>query len=151
MSRGIPSWPSIFNWFFTDFPSILQALEPSKSWNFLKENKVFSKNGLSKISIDFSLVLVPTCLHFPSQNPPKSHQKSIFKGIDFLIDFCIALFLIFEGFGLHLGTQVGAMLLTFSPRDGSQNTSGHSRHPLYAQDSSRTAPDLNFHASGPRI
>ena len=33
--------------------------------------------------------LVPTWLHFPSQNPPKSHQKSILKGIDFLIAFGI--------------------------------------------------------------
>ena len=32
---------------------------------------------------------MPTCLHFPSQNRPKSFQKSISEGIDFLIDFGI--------------------------------------------------------------
>ena len=35
---------------------------------------------------------MPTCLHFPSQNPPKSHQKSIPRCIKFLIDFCIDFF-----------------------------------------------------------
>ena len=38
---------------------------------------------------DFDLFLVPTCLHFPSQDPPRSFQKSISEGIDFLIDFGI--------------------------------------------------------------
>ena len=33
--------------------------------------------------------MVPTCFHFPSQNPSKSLQKPILKGIDFLIDFDI--------------------------------------------------------------
>ena len=33
--------------------------------------------------------MVPTCLHFSSKNPPKSLQKPILKGIDFLIDFDI--------------------------------------------------------------
>ena len=39
--------------------------------------------------MDFCSILGPTCLHFPSQNPPKSLQKPILKGIDFLIDFDI--------------------------------------------------------------
>ena len=38
---------------------------------------------------DFGIFFVPTCLHFPSQNRPKSFQKSISEGIDFLIDFGI--------------------------------------------------------------
>ena len=37
----------------------------------------------------FHQILVPTCHDFPFQNPPKSHQNSISKGIDFLIDFDI--------------------------------------------------------------
>ena len=30
---------------------------------------------------------MPTCLHFSTKNPPKSHKKSIPKGIENLIDF----------------------------------------------------------------
>ena len=37
----------------------------------------------------FGSILVPTWLHFGSQNPPKSSQKSIPRGINFLIDFYI--------------------------------------------------------------
>ena len=52
----------------------------------------FCKIGLSKLTSIFDPILVPTWLHFPSQNPPKSYQKSILKGIDFLIDCCIDFF-----------------------------------------------------------
>ena len=37
----------------------------------------------------FTQIMVPTGVHITSQNPPKSHQNSISKGIDFLIDFDI--------------------------------------------------------------
>ena len=33
----------------------------------------FIKKSLLAICIDFSLILVPTCLHFPSKNPSKIH------------------------------------------------------------------------------
>ena len=46
---------------------------------------------LSETSI-FDAILVPTCLHFPSQNLPKSSQKSIPRCINFLMDFCIDVF-----------------------------------------------------------
>ena len=59
-------------------------------------------------------MLVPTCLHFPSPNPPKSLQKPILKGIVFLIDFGI----VFFRFLLDLGGQLGAMLATCSLKMG---------------------------------
>ena len=69
----------------------------------------------------FGLVLVPTCLHFGSQNPPKSIQKSLLEGIDFSIVFCIDFSTIFGRLRLHLGGQVGPMLATFSARAGLKN------------------------------
>ena len=108
MPRGIPSWPSLFIWFFIEFSSILQAFEPSKSWFFLRKNKVFFfKKWLFKVSIDFSSILLPTCLHFPFQNPSKFHQKSILAGIDFLIDFCSDFFSIFARFWSPTWIHVG--------------------------------------------
>ena len=88
----------------------------------------FCKIGLSKLTSIFAPILVPTWLHFPSQNRPKSHQKSILEGIDFSIDFCIDFFTIFGRLGLHLEGQVGAMLATFSAQDGSQDVSKFSLH-----------------------
>ena len=52
----------------------------------------FSKNQFWKRTSIFYLILVPTWLHFASQNPPKSFQKSIPRCIKFLIDFCIDFF-----------------------------------------------------------
>ena len=57
---------------------------------------------------------MPTCLHFPSQNPPKSLQKPILKGIN----FWSILASIFSRFLLDLGGQLGAMLATFSSKMG---------------------------------
>ena len=117
--RGIPSWPSLFTWFFIEFSSILQPFEPSKSLFFLRKNKVFFKKLPFEVSIDFSSILVPTCLHFPFQNPSKSHQKSILAGIDFLIDFCIDFFSIFARFWSPTWSHVG-----FKNRSGAnQNAS----------------------------
>ena len=50
---------------------------------------------------------MPTCLHFPSQNPPKSLQESISKGIDFSIDFSIDLFSILARFWRPTWCHVG--------------------------------------------
>ena len=46
----------------------------------------------------FGSILVPTWLHFGSPNPPKSSQKSIPRGINFLIDFYIDFLSIFARF-----------------------------------------------------
>ena len=88
----------------------------------------FFKKSIFAIGIDFWSIWVPTCLHFLSQNPPKSFRKSILKGIDFSIDFSIDFFTIFGRLGFHLEGQVGAMLATFSAQDGSQDVSKFSLH-----------------------
>ena len=49
----------------------------------------FSKNRSSKLISIFDPMLVPTWLHFGSQNRPKSTKNPISKGIEKLIDFCI--------------------------------------------------------------
>ena len=67
----------------------------------------FVKIGRSKLTSISDTILMPTCLHFPSQNPPKSHQKSILAGIDFLIDFCIDFFSIWARFWSPTWRQVG--------------------------------------------
>ena len=119
MLRGIPSWPSLFTWFFIQFSLILQPFEPSKSCFFLKEKQGFFKKWPFEVSIDFSSILLPTCFHFPFQNPSKSHQKSILAGIDFLIDFCIVFFSIWARFWNPTWSHVG-----FKNRSGAnQNAS----------------------------
>ena len=50
--------------------------------------------SLSKLTSIFDAILVPTWLHFGTQNAIKSSQKSIPRGIKFLIDFCIDFFFI---------------------------------------------------------
>ena len=54
---------------------------------FPAEKVSFFKTSLFALHIDFGSMLVPTCLHFSTKNPPKSHIKSIPKGIENLIDF----------------------------------------------------------------
>ena len=67
-------------------------------------------------------MLVPTWLHFGSQNPPKSSQKSIPRGINFLIDFYIDFLSIFARFWKptwghvgHIFFQNGATLWDSAP------------------------------------
>ena len=151
MPRCLPKLTSFFDRFLIDFCSRLGPPEPPKSMKIHWFYKHFLICGFFKLSSIFDTILVPTCLHFPSQNPPKSHQKSILKGIDFLIDFCIDFLWIFGRFGLHLGTQVGAMLATFSPQDGPQNASERSRHPTCARTSILEPPGLDFGAPRPRF
>ena len=55
----------------------------------------------------FGSILVPTWLHFGSQNPPKSSQKSIPRGINFLIDFYIDFLSIFARFWRPTWGHVG--------------------------------------------
>ena len=56
---------------------------------FPKEKQWFFENPLFANHIDFWSIWVPTWLHFGSQKPSKSFQKSIPRCIKFLIDFCI--------------------------------------------------------------
>ena len=55
--------------------------------------------------------MVPTWLHFPSQNPSKSSRKSIPRCIEFLIDFGIDFFTIFVQFGRPTWGHVGHIFL----------------------------------------
>ena len=55
----------------------------------------------------FGSILVPTWLHFGSPNPPKSSQKSIPRGINFLIDFYIDFLSIFARFWRPTWGHVG--------------------------------------------
>ena len=89
MPRCLPILSPFFDRFFIDFYLQLRTPEPSKSLFFLRKNNVFSKKSLFEVGIDFCSMLVPTCLHFSSKNPPKSFQKSIPRCIVFSIDFCI--------------------------------------------------------------
>ena len=52
---------------------------------FPKENATFSKSVFT-INIDFHSILVPTCIHFPSEHLPESFQKSIPSCINFSSD-----------------------------------------------------------------
>ena len=80
----------------------------------------FYKNRLSKLTLIFDPILVPTWLHFGIQNPLKSTQKSIPRGIRKMIDFCIDVWPSW----LQFGNQVGAMLATFSEKMGGAKLSG---------------------------
>ena len=62
----------------------------------------FSENSI------FDAILVPTCFHFPSKNPSKSHQNPILRGIVFLINFCIDFLSILVRFGNPTCNQKGA-------------------------------------------
>ena len=79
---------SIFDrfWLPTSTPWTLKIIV------FPKEKQGFFKKLRFDVGIDFWSILVPTCLHFSFQNPPKSFQKSIPRCIKFLIDFCIDFF-----------------------------------------------------------
>ena len=67
----------------------------------------FIKNSFFAIRIDVSSILVPTCFHFRSENPPKLIWKSIVKGINFLIDSCIGFLLILARFWKPTWRHVG--------------------------------------------
>ena len=55
----------------------------------------------------FGSILVPTWLHFDYQNPSKSSQKSIPRGINFLIDFGIEFLSIWARFWRPTWSHVG--------------------------------------------
>ena len=88
MPRGTPSWTPFFDRFLIDFSTSRTSKIIKLDWFY----KYFCKIGLSKLTSIFDPILVPTWLHFPSQNPPKSFQKPIPRCIKFLIDFCIDFF-----------------------------------------------------------
>ena len=110
MLRSPPSRTSNFNRFLIDFGSELVTPEPPKSLKFHWFYKHFLLCGLFKIRSNFDPILVPTYFRFPSQHPPNSLQKSILKGIDFLIDVRIDFYAVLPPTWNPLGPQVGAIL-----------------------------------------
>ena len=92
--------------FLIDFCSQLRPPGSQKSVFFLRKNKVFSKNGLSKITSISASILVPTCLHVGLQNRRFSdfwRFQEAFKISSFFAS-------IFYRFWLRLGLQHGAIL-----------------------------------------
>ena len=86
MPRCLPILTPFFDRFLIGFYFQLGPLEPEKSSPRCSESTIFKKSPF-EVDIDFWWILVPTCLHFPSQNPPKSTKKSIPRWIKFWIDF----------------------------------------------------------------
>ena len=96
---------------------------------------------LFKIRSSSDTILVPTWLHFPSRNPPKWHQKSILKGINFLIDFNMDLLSISDRFWLpswailgRLGGVLGHLGPSWPPLGGLLGRLGSLLGPLGGQD-----------------
>ena len=107
MPRCLPILTPFFDRFFIDFYLQLRSPEPSKPLFFLKEKQGFFKKSLFEVGIDFCSILVPTCLHFSSKNPPNSFQKSIPRCINFSIDFRIDFSSIFLRFWRPTWSHVG--------------------------------------------
>ena len=115
MPRGSPSWASIFDRFLINFWSQLRCPKTNKS---LKNNwfyKVFCKIGLPKLRSIFGPILVPTWLHFGSQNRPKFTKNQISKSIK-KIDWFLNRFYI--DFGSTLGGKLGWPRCDFRGQDG---------------------------------
>ena len=113
-----------------DFWCQLQPPEPSKSL-FLKKNKVFFFNNLSKLASIFDAIWVPNCFHFPSQihqNPIKIKSQEPFKK-------WLILTSMFDRFALRFGSQVGTMLPTTTTPRRPQDA------PRRAQDALRNFQD----------
>ena len=80
----------------------------------------------------FYRFLTPTWVHFASQNPLKSLQKPILKGIDFLIDFDID----------FKTAQEGLKTAQDGPRRRSKRQDGPKRLPRRPQDGPRRPQKL---------
>ena len=111
---------SFFHRFLFDFCSELGSPKPQKSLKFRVLYISFLFFTLFKIRSIFNPILVPTWLHFPSQNPLKSIQKSILKGIDFLIDFDIDFKTSQDGPKTAQDGDPSAKTVPRAPQDGSK-------------------------------
>ena len=74
--------------FWSVFGLNLDAFDPKKL-HFSLGKYYFLKTRLSELTSIFDPILVPTWLDFGTQNPPKSTQKSIPRGIKKMMHFCI--------------------------------------------------------------
>ena len=116
MPRCFPFLTSFVRRFLRDFCSQLGPPKPQKSKKFHWFYFSFLFFSLFKIRSIFDPILVPTLLHFPSPNPPKSYQTSILKGIDCLLDFRI----VFFHAGSILGPKLGPCWPHFCSKGGSR-------------------------------
>ena len=89
MSRCLAMLSSFFDRFLIDVYFQLRRPEPQKSLKLRWFYNIFKKIDLFKLTSFFHPILVPTCLHFPSQNRLKSFPRPTSRGIIFLIDFRI--------------------------------------------------------------
>ena len=89
MPRGTVFSTPFFDRFLISFCSQLRSPKTKKSLKFHLFYCIFCKLGLPKLRSFFDVFLVPTWLHFASQNPPKTFQKPTPRGTKILIDFCI--------------------------------------------------------------
>ena len=108
MLRSLPLLRPFFDRFLIDFCSQLRPQKAKRSLKFCWFYNVFCKMGLSKLTSIFDAILVPTCLHFASQNPSKPLQKPTPRGIKKLIEFCFDFCLIFAPFRKPSWTIRGA-------------------------------------------
>ena len=103
MPRCLPSWTPYLERFLLDFCSQLGPPEPNLALAGSLQMRffVFSEKSI------FDPILVPTWLDFGTQNPPKSTQRSIPRGIKKLMHFCIDFQLIFDRFWRPTWSHVG--------------------------------------------
>ena len=98
------------------------------------------KIGRSKLTLISDTILVPTWLHFSSQNPPKSSQSWFPRGFNFLIDFDIDFSTIWGPTWCHLGSQVGPMLAAKSHKNRSRSLPRRT----WEEESAQTPSGLRF-------
>jgi len=130
MPRGLRMLTCFFDRFWIDFCSQLRPPEPLKSWFSLRENEVFSKHRLLKITSIWVRFWRPSCLHFDF----KIHQNRAKIGSQEAIKNWSIFASIFDRFRLRFGGQLGAMLATkWRPR-------GHQDAPRGPQDAPKRPP-----------
>ena len=146
MPRGILTWTSIFDRFLIELGSKLRPPEPQKTVNFRLFFHTFCKIGLSKLRPILDPIWVPTCLHFPSQNPSKFdfewHQKIMRFGHRFLCLFGTNLVPSWASTWTHLGSQE-------PPKSPPKTHLGARTRPDPQNDSKMEPPTLQNEAPDP--
>ena len=117
MLKSLPFLLAFFDRFLINFWSQLRSPKTKKSLKFYLFYNIFCKMGFPKLRSIFEPLLVPTWLHFTSQNRPKTLPKPTPRRIKILIDFYIFFFAFWAPFWepswVHVGhffDQKGATL-----------------------------------------
>ena len=92
--------------------------------------------GTYKMRSILDAILVPTWLHFPSPNPPKSSQKLIPRGVWFLIDFSFEFLSILAPFWEPSWSHVGQLFRAKTAKEASKTPQKASKK---SQDASQDA------------